>query len=152
MMSASGGAQSKACFCVRRGSPLRWLGIHLEGRSAVGTDEARRQYRIGMFNRRVARALENGNRDHGAAALHELRLGEFLCACGREGCDEIVVVPLEDYRDVAESPHRFVVALGHGVADVDTVIRVEPDYEVVEVKPEHRHPWPAPGDEQSGQP
>jgi hypothetical protein len=99
--------------------------------------EALRQYRIGAFNRRVAAETENlmragmGGRDDTAV---------FLCTCGRDGCEETLVLSIAEYERVNEQPHRFLVAPGHDAPDVDDVVAREERYWIVEVKPEYRPP------------
>jgi hypothetical protein len=99
----------------------------------------RRQARIGAFNRRVAAHIENDNRslslDRGA--LGPRQVAELFCTCGREDCDEVLTLSLDEYAFVREQPYRFLVAAGHA-DDVDEVVRSTGEYDVVEVKPEYR--------------
>lgn len=76
-------------------------------------NEARTQYTIGLHNRRVAAKAANRNRLFASADRGDLRLIEFLCTCGRDGCSERVLLSLREHRYVAASPHRMVVAPGH---------------------------------------
>jgi hypothetical protein len=99
-------------------------------------EQVRRQARTGAFNRRVAAHIENANRES-ELALGPVRAGEFFCSCGRDGCDELLTLTLEEYAFVREKPYRFLVASGHAEA-VDDVIRSTGEYDVVEVKPEYR--------------
>jgi hypothetical protein len=101
---------------------------------ADGRREAEKQYRIGAFNRRVAAETENLAR---AGFAPQADLADFLCTCGRDGCDEILTLSIAEYDLVRSKPYRFLVAPGHN-ADVDEVIAREPGYWVVEVKPEYR--------------
>ncbi len=102
-------------------------------------DELRRgvekQARRGLYNRRVARGVENEERAFGVPEA--AREGEFFCTCGRADCDEVLVLTLEEYRFVREKPYRFVVAPGHAL-ETDDIIFSTDDYQVVEVKPEYR--------------
>jgi len=97
--------------------------------------EAQAQYRAGAYNRRVAAEAENDLRSGACRDPYT----EFLCTCGRDDCDEILVIRIDEYGSVRASPHRFVVAPGHDTA-VDDVVRREDEYWVVEVKPEFRLP------------
>jgi hypothetical protein len=98
--------------------------------------EAARQYTVGMFNRRVAVETEN-LLQQGFATGNETV--QFLCTCGRDDCDQVLTIRLDEYRFVREKPYRFLVAPGHD-ADIDDVIHREHGYWVVEVKPDYRLP------------
>jgi hypothetical protein len=100
-------------------------------------NEVRRQARVGDYNRRVARELENGNRAYALAGMPEAPYGEFFCTCGRPGCEEIIVLALPAYGEIREKPYRFLVAVDHAT-EVDEVIERTGEYDVVEVKPEYR--------------
>ena len=66
--------------------------------------------------------------DGGAGPDEEL---ELTCACGREACDEHVLITVEAYVRVHADPERFVVFPGH--ADRFSTVAVDrgPVYEVV---------------------
>jgi hypothetical protein len=97
--------------------------------------EAARQYRVGTFNRRVAAQTENFLQQGFATGNETAR---FLCTCGRDDCDELLAIRVDEYRFVHEKPYRFLVAPGHD-ADIDDVILANRLW-VVEVKPEYRKP------------
>jgi len=79
------------------------------------------------------------------------RLGEDLrdiagpltlfCTCGRDGCRELIVVPVSAYEHVRESPHEFLVAKGHAT-EIDDVLADGDSYELVAIKPEYRGSTP----------
>ena len=105
---------------------------------------ARRQYERGVLNRHLA---TNGERlaidlRHAAGDRPALTL---ICACGRDGCRELIVVPFTAYEQVRVSPHRFVVARGHA-AEVDEIVVEGEGYEIVAIKPEYRDPAPPTAD------
>jgi hypothetical protein len=56
----------------------------------------------------------------------------FVCECADPACTERVDLPLEEYEDVREEGTRFVVAHGHEDERVETVVRHEPEHQVVE--------------------
>ena len=97
-----------------------------------------RQYETGVLNHRIAsygRELANSLRDFiGESSLHTL-----LCACGRQGCQAMVVIPFAAYEEVRASPHHFVVAIGHVAAADDVLVEVD-GYEIAAIKPEYRDP------------
>lgn len=55
----------------------------------------------------------------------ELPLAPFICECGDRACRELIRVPLEKYRDVRESPRRFLLANGHEQRDGRETTTVE---------------------------
>lgn len=101
--------------------------------SERGKAEARAQYRVGALNRRAAAEAENSIR--AGAAPDDLV--ELLCTCGRDDCDEVILVPLAAYERIREKSYRFVVAPEHET-EIDDVIAVEDDYSVVEVRARFR--------------
>jgi hypothetical protein len=48
-----------------------------------------------------------------------------------------ITVPLDDYRIARASRHRFTVVAGHAT-EIDEVIYRGSDFEIVEIRPEHR--------------
>ena len=103
-------------------------------------DEADKQYLLGLYNRRVAA----GARNHFSEFVpfdEEVGTAEFFCTCGHPDCDEIIVMMLDEYDFVRESPHRFIVAPGHAT-EADEVLRRHDAYDVVEIKDEYRSEYP----------
>lgn len=47
----------------------------------------------------------------------DLPLAPFLCECGDRACRQLIRVPLDEYREVRESPRRFILARGHDQRD-----------------------------------
>jgi hypothetical protein len=45
-----------------------------------------------------------------------------LCECGEVGCNTLIEIGHQDYREVRGDPRRFVVRAGHDVDGVDTVV------------------------------
>ncbi len=56
----------------------------------------------------------------------------FRCECARLGCSRLLDITLRDYEQVRAHPRRFVVAVGHEIPDVETVVEVLPGYVVIE--------------------
>jgi hypothetical protein len=95
--------------------------------------EVRAQYRTGAHNRRVAAEAENLLR----AGATDDDTAEFLCTCGRDSCDEILLLRIVEYDVVRAKPYRFVIAPEHETA-VDEVIHKDDEYWIVEVKRQFR--------------
>ena len=56
----------------------------------------------------------------------------FRCECSRMDCDQAVEVVLVDYERVRSFPRRFVLAPGHEMTQIETVIHRSERYVVVE--------------------
>ena len=59
---------------------------------------------------------------------------DFLCACGRPDCSEIVSLTIAQYGD-AQEDDLFVVALGHETDEIEDVVERHESYVVVRKKP-----------------
>jgi hypothetical protein len=57
---------------------------------------------------------------------------EYLCECSDTACVERICLTTEEYETVRSDPRRFVLAPGHAVAAIETVVETEPDHLVVE--------------------
>jgi hypothetical protein len=57
---------------------------------------------------------------------------DFLCECSDPACAERVVLTRAEYEDVRSDSTRFVVAKGHAVPEVESVIKRAKDHVVVE--------------------
>lgn len=56
----------------------------------------------------------------------------FRCECARLGCSDLIELSVRDYVRVRAHPRRFVLAGGHELPDVETVVETGPGYVVVE--------------------
>ena len=107
---------------------------------AEKSDIARRQYRVGTLNRHVVRSVERLE-DAFSDITGGRGLVRLFCACGRDGCEELVDVPLAACEELRTWPHRFVVARGHA-AEADDVLAERDHYDIVEVTSAYRDPTP----------
>ena len=57
---------------------------------------------------------------------------DFLCECSDPGCAERVVLTRAEYEHVREDSTRFVVAKGHAMPEIESVVQQAKDYVVVE--------------------
>lgn len=64
----------------------------------------------------------------------------FLCACGRERCEEQIWLPVAEYRAAHRRPHRFIVTPGHVTPRIERVVERHPSYTVVEKLPAYQAP------------
>jgi hypothetical protein len=56
----------------------------------------------------------------------------FRCECARLGCNLLIELTLPEYERVRDHPRRFLVASGHQVPEVETVVDSGENYLVVE--------------------
>ena len=56
----------------------------------------------------------------------------FRCECSRLDCSEAVVSRSREYEQVRQSPRRFMLAGGHEIPEIETVVSREDDYVIVE--------------------
>ena len=56
----------------------------------------------------------------------------FRCECARLGCNLLIELPLTDYERVRQHARRFVVAPGHELPEVESVVDRRDGYVVVE--------------------
>ncbi len=80
-----------------------------------------------LANERIA----DWEEQHAAGAV-EL----YFCECADQDCRQKVGLRKEDYEAVRSNPRRFVIATGHEIPDVETVIEKHGDWAVVEKNPE----------------
>lgn len=57
---------------------------------------------------------------------------DFLCECSNPACAERVVLTPAEYEHVRADPKRFVVAKGHALPEIESVIDRAKDHVLVE--------------------
>jgi len=57
---------------------------------------------------------------------------EFACECALKSCDAVLTLAVDEYEEVRKQPTHFIVAPGHAIAAVETVVEETPRYQVVE--------------------
>jgi hypothetical protein len=102
----------------------------------------RRLDRLADNERRIREANEEAElvaRDAaGRATQRESPEVEFYCACGREHCDDTILLTVAEYEAIHRLPHRFVVVPGHETEAVERVVERHPGYLVVEKRPRYQ--------------
>lgn len=56
---------------------------------------------------------------------------EFFCECSNAGCNLLLPMTVSEYEAVRKDPRQFIVAPGHELPDIETVVVRERTYEVV---------------------
>jgi len=57
---------------------------------------------------------------------------EFLCECGRDGCEERVRMTAGDFEGIHDEDDRFALAPGHQTDEIEQVVERRDGYWVVE--------------------
>lgn len=57
---------------------------------------------------------------------------DFLCECSDPACSERVVLTAAEYEHVRAEPTRFVVAKGHALPEIESVVEQAKDHVIVE--------------------
>ena len=61
---------------------------------------------------------------------------EFLCECGRDGCEERLRMTGEEYEQVHGQDDRFVLAPGHQSDEIEQVVERREGYWIVDKRRE----------------
>jgi hypothetical protein len=64
--------------------------------------------------------------------LEERGAMEVVCECGDGQCVERLPISMDDYERVRKDPRRFVIAPGHDIPDVETVLERHDAFHIVE--------------------
>jgi hypothetical protein len=56
---------------------------------------------------------------------------EFFCECSNVDCTLLLPMTVSEYERVRTDPRQFVVALGHELPEIETVVRRTSAYQVV---------------------
>jgi len=59
---------------------------------------------------------------------------DFLCACGRPDCAELVSLTIAEYEDAQSKDDLFVIAPGHESNEIEDVVERHESYVVVKKK------------------
>ena len=74
-------------------------------------------------NERIEEAAGEGQRDE--------HVHEFLCECSNLDCTLLLPLTVSQYEEVRRDPRQFVVAPGHELPEIETVVARERGYQVV---------------------
>lgn len=56
---------------------------------------------------------------------------EFFCECSNAGCNLLLPMTVSEYEQVRKDPRLFIVAPGHELPEIETVVARARTYEVV---------------------
>jgi len=55
----------------------------------------------------------------------------MLCECGREGCDRVIALTMEEYEQVRVDPRQFAIAREHLIPDMERIVAETDRYAIV---------------------
>jgi hypothetical protein len=94
----------------------------------VSDDRARR---VGL-NEAIFRQVNEQIRDLNREFETEQGTMTVICECGSSDCTERLELPVQDYERVRSDPRHYVIAKGHEIPSVETVVEHADGYDVVE--------------------
>jgi hypothetical protein len=92
--------------------------------------EAKKQRRAGA-NEATIRDVNEGIERGQWPGEEDTPVG-FRCECARLGCNQLIELSVREYEQIRAHPRRFVVAPGHELPDVETVVEARSGYVIVE--------------------
>ncbi|MFL5602707.1 MAG: hypothetical protein ACJ77R_04730 [Gemmatimonadaceae bacterium] len=104
--------------------------METEERSARRVRAARNQSLLREVNERIIELAAG----QPASLFEEIRLRkqiDLACECMDETCTERVTMTVGEYEAVRSESNSFFVKPGHDVADVEDIVREQPNYVVV---------------------
>jgi hypothetical protein len=75
--------------------------------------------------------LDRAIEEIAAAGGRDEHAFEFVCECSNLGCDRRLPMTLSRYEQIRRDPTLFVVAPGHDLPEIESVVAREPDFQVV---------------------
>jgi hypothetical protein len=95
-------------------------------------ERATRQAKNEALHREVNERLAEMDKQADAAWADEEQRFEFICECGRGGCDARVSMALVEYEDVRGQDDRFAVHPGHENDEIESVVKRGDSFVVVD--------------------
>jgi hypothetical protein len=93
----------------------------------MNDESARRLARNEALFRRTNEAIERGQWPG-----DPLKPVRFRCECSRLECDQAVELEVAEYERVRRFPRRFVLAVGHEMPEIETIVERGEGHVVVE--------------------
>src|SRR5207237_3511057 len=85
---------------------------------------ARNETLFGEVNERIEEAVERTPRD-------DAHVYEFLCECSNSDCTLMLPLTISEYEAVRSDPRQFLVAPGHELPEIETVVARNAGYQLV---------------------
>jgi hypothetical protein len=100
------------------------------GERMLDDDDERRLARNEALFRDVNESIARGQwpGDEGPVA--------YRCECARLGCNDLISLTPREYAEIRSNGRRFVIAPGHEIPELETVVATGAGYKVVEKRAE----------------
>ncbi len=85
---------------------------------------ARNETLFREVNERIEQAVQPMNRDDG-------HVYEFLCECSNSDCTLFLPLTIAEYEAVRSDPRQFIVAPGHELPEIESIVELNRSYQVV---------------------
>jgi hypothetical protein len=85
---------------------------------------ARNETLFRELNERIEHAVERGSRADG-------HVYEFLCECSNSDCTLLLPLTIPEYEVVRRDPRQFIVAPGHDLPEIESVVAQNARYQLV---------------------
>lgn len=85
---------------------------------------ARNETLFREVNERIKGAVDRPSREDG-------HVYEFFCECSNTDCTLLLPLTISEYEAARSDPRQFVVASGHELPEIETVVAKNRDYQIV---------------------
>jgi hypothetical protein len=82
-------------------------------------------------NETVFRSVNENIEEAAASGGIDEHVFEFLCECSNADCNLLLPMTVSEYEQVRADPKQFVVAPGHELPEIETVVARKSSYQVV---------------------
>lgn len=85
---------------------------------------ARNETLFREVNERIEQAVAAADRE-------DDHVYEFFCECSNSDCTLLLPLTISEYEAARSEPHQFIVAPGHELPEIETVVARTPGYQLV---------------------
>ena len=82
-------------------------------------------------NEAVFRSVNERIEQVSSAAGADRHLYEFICECSNADCNLLLPMTVSEYEEVRKNPRLFIVAPGHELPEIETVVLRRGPYQIV---------------------
>lgn len=82
-------------------------------------------------NETLFRTVNENIEESASAGQPDEHVFEFLCECSNIDCTLLLPMTVSEYEQIRADPRQFVVAPGHELPEIETVVRRTSAYQVV---------------------
>jgi hypothetical protein len=82
--------------------------------------------------RQLNEYIHRGKKADNNSVQKQNNLQEFICECSDELCDKRIKLRLRDFEEIHKVRNRFVIAPGHEVPEIESMLLTQAGYSIVE--------------------